>query len=166
MITFVLGGTRSGKSGFAERVAMRSGALVTYVATLIVEDDADLATRVEAHRRRRPPKWATVECAGDLSVILLETKGIMLVDSLGSWLACQPEMIVDEKKLCRALQERDGDTIIVSDEVGQGVHPQTEIGRRFRDALGTLNQSVAEVADEAYLVVAGRALSLPREPHA
>jgi adenosyl cobinamide kinase/adenosyl cobinamide phosphate guanylyltransferase len=166
LITFVLGGARSGKSRFAERVAERSDAPVTYVATLIVEDDTDLAARVEAHRLRRPREWATVECAGDLSVVLYETQGIVIVDSLGPWLAAQPEMNVDFAALCIALGTREGDTIIVSDEVGQGVHPETEIGRRFRDALGTLNQSVADVADEAYLVVAGRALSLPREPNA
>jgi adenosyl cobinamide kinase/adenosyl cobinamide phosphate guanylyltransferase len=164
LITLVLGGARSGKSQFAERIAARAGTPVTYVATLSVENDADLATRVEAHRLRRPQEWATIECASDLATLLSETTVTLLVDSLGPWLARQPPFDVDIATLCDALRVRDGDTIIVSDEVGQGVHPETEIGRAFRDALGVLNQSIADVADEVYLVVAGRALSLPREP--
>jgi adenosylcobinamide kinase/adenosylcobinamide-phosphate guanylyltransferase len=83
---------------------------------------------------------------------------------MGPWLANQPDMTVDVEGLCLALTSRSGDTIVVSDEVGFGVHPETAIGRNFRDALGTLNQEVAAVADVVYLVVAGRALLLPGEP--
>jgi adenosylcobinamide kinase/adenosylcobinamide-phosphate guanylyltransferase len=83
---------------------------------------------------------------------------------MGPWLANQPDMTVDVEGLCLALASRRGDTIVVSDEVGFGVHPETAIGRTFRDALGTLNQEVAAVADVVYLVVAGRALLLPGEP--
>jgi adenosyl cobinamide kinase/adenosyl cobinamide phosphate guanylyltransferase len=73
-----------------------------------------------------------------------------------------PDLAVDAGALCRALTGRDGDTVVVSDEVGLGVHPPTVIGRRFRDVLGQVNQSVAEVADDVVLVVAGRALHLGR----
>jgi adenosyl cobinamide kinase/adenosyl cobinamide phosphate guanylyltransferase len=161
MITLVLGGARSGKSKFAERLAERSAAPVTYVATLSVGDDADLAARVDAHLRRRPSEWETVECLDDLTTTLALTKGTVLVDSLGPWLAAQPDMSVDVESLCRVLTSRGDDTIIVTDEVGLGVHPETAIGRTFRDALGSLNQAVAEVADSVYLVVAGRALPVP-----
>ena len=68
--------------------------------------------------------------------------------------------MVDADELCAALGKCDGDSVIVSDEVGLGVHPSSEAGRRFRDALGLVNQAVAEVADEVLLVVAGRTLRL------
>jgi adenosyl cobinamide kinase/adenosyl cobinamide phosphate guanylyltransferase len=71
---------------------------------------------------------------------------------------------VDGAALCRALTERTGDSVVVSEEVGLGVHPSSAAGRRFRDALGTVNQDVAEVADQVLLVVAGRALPLHRAP--
>jgi adenosyl cobinamide kinase/adenosyl cobinamide phosphate guanylyltransferase len=162
LITLVLGGARSGKSTFAEDLARRSTPPVTYVATLSVGDDEDLAERVEQHRRRRPANWTTIECRDDLAAMLAQTKGVVLIDSLGPWLAGQPDMTVDAGTLCDALRGRSDDTIIVTDEVGFGVHPETAVGRTFRDALGTLNQAVAEVADTVYLVVAGRALLLPR----
>jgi adenosyl cobinamide kinase/adenosyl cobinamide phosphate guanylyltransferase len=83
-----------------------------------------------------------------------------LVDSLGSWLAAQPDMIVDAQALCSALLDRRGDTVIVSDEVGLSVHPSSASGRLFRDSLGSLNQAVASVADATFLVVAGMVLPL------
>lgn len=161
MITLVLGGARSGKSGVAERLASEAVAHVTYVATGRA-DDADMAARIDAHRRRRPPQWTTVEAGLDLPELLRGTGGTVIVDTLGTWVAGAPALAVPVAELCRALQERSGDTIVVSDEVGLGVHPATEVGRRFRDALGELNQAVADVCDEVLLVVAGRALPLER----
>ena len=84
----------------------------------------------------------------------------VLVDALGPWVAASPGMTVDAAALCAALTGRAADTVVVSEEVGLGVHPATEDGRRFRDALGTLNQAVATVADEVLFVVAGRILPL------
>jgi adenosyl cobinamide kinase/adenosyl cobinamide phosphate guanylyltransferase len=69
-------------------------------------------------------------------------------------------MVADSTALCEALTRRRGDTVVVSEEVGLGVHPATEAGRRFRDQLGALNQAVAEIADRVLLVVAGRVLRL------
>ncbi len=88
--------------------------------------------------------------------------GSLLVDALGTWVAATPVFAVDVAALCEALAGRDGDTVLVSDEVGMGVHPSSDVGRRYRDALGTVNQALAEVADEALLVVAGRVLPLGR----
>ncbi|MGD0379844.1 MAG: bifunctional adenosylcobinamide kinase/adenosylcobinamide-phosphate guanylyltransferase [Acidimicrobiales bacterium] len=160
MITLVLGGARSGKSVVAERLIAQLAPPVTYVATLEVHDDADLAERVERHRRRRPPSWATVQCGAALPEVLRTTVGSVLVDSLGPWVSALPGMRADGAALCSALTERDGDTVVVSEEVGLSVHPSTEPGRRFRDALGTLNQAVAAHADEIILVVAGCTLRL------
>ena len=160
MITLVLGGARSGKSAVAEQLVRRHPDPVTYVATMVLGDDPDLAARVALHRQRRPPAWATMEAGSHLADSLRDLTGTALVDSLGPWLSVQPAMSVDAGALCSALVERHGDSVVVSDEVGMGVHPSTAAGRQFRDALGSLNQAVAMVADRAYLVVAGRALPL------
>ena len=160
MITLVLGGARSGKSEVAELIAARLAGPVTYLATLEPGDDPGLAARIEAHRARRPAGWRTVEAGAELPAALRSVPGPVLVDALGPWVAASPGMIVDAGALCAALTGRAADTVVVSEEVGLGVHPATESGRRFRDALGTLNQSVAAVADEVLLVVAGRILRL------
>lgn len=173
MITLVLGGARSGKSELAERLTAASardnGCGVTYVATMQVGDDAALAQRVARHRQRRPGGWATVEVSADLPDVLGTVPGTVLLDSLGPWLALHDTagtgvFDVDTTELCAALTARDGDTIVVSDEVGLGVIPATDMGGAFRDALGSLNQAVAAIADRALLVVAGRVLTLDPAP--
>jgi adenosyl cobinamide kinase/adenosyl cobinamide phosphate guanylyltransferase len=158
VITLVLGGTRSGKSEVAERAA-GLGRAVTYVATAGVVGDEAFAARVEAHRRRRPTGWRTVELAGDLPELLRATPGVVLVDSLGAWVTredCRP----DVGALCDALRRRADPCVLVSEEVGLGVHAPTEIGLRFADALGDCNRRVAAVADRVLFVVAGRVLEL------
>jgi len=163
VITLILGGARSGKSTFAERMAARSGAPVTYVATGAATDE-DMAKRIAVHRDRRPASWATVEAGADLVDVLPNVGGTVLLDALGTWLARLDGFGVDAEGLCDALTTRPGHTIVVSDEVGMGVHPATAVGREFRDALGQLNQSVAAVADDVFLVVAGRAVALQEGP--
>jgi adenosylcobinamide kinase/adenosylcobinamide-phosphate guanylyltransferase len=163
VITLVLGGARSGKSTVAERVASGLAPPVTYIATLeLGDDDDDLAARVAHHRSRRPPAWLTVEAGPELPDVLRAVVGTVLVDSLGPWVGASPRLEVPTESLCSALAERDGDTVLVSDEVGLSVHPSTEEGRLFRDALGALNQAVAAGADDVILVVAGCTLRLDR----
>jgi adenosylcobinamide kinase / adenosylcobinamide-phosphate guanylyltransferase len=159
VITLVLGGARSGKSEVAERLARRLAQPVTYVATAVATDE-DMASRIAAHRSRRPAEWATVEAGAALVEALEQVSGSVLVDSLGTWMAATPDFGAGAEDLCAALGRRDGDTVVVSEEVGLGVHPFTEEGRRFRDALGGLNQAVAALADKVILVVAGRQLPL------
>jgi adenosyl cobinamide kinase/adenosyl cobinamide phosphate guanylyltransferase len=163
VITLVLGGARSGKSAIAEGVAARLPGPVTYVATGIVTDD-DMAARIAAHRAKRPSSWTTVELDGDgdLAACLRGKSGTVVVDSLGTWVAGRTpaDLEADGEKLVGALCDRAGDTVVVSDEVGMSVHPMTESGRHFVDALGALNQAVAAVADEVLLAVAGRAVTL------
>jgi len=163
MKTLVLGGARSGKSLVAERLASRSGEPVTYLATLRVGDDVDLAARVDTHRQRRPLNWKTIECGEDLAMVLSETSGTVLIDSLGPWLGGLSAVGDQISSLCDAVGARRDDIIIVSDEVGLSVHPETEVGRNFRDDLGTLNQRLADVCDDVLFVVAGRVLSLPKD---
>lgn len=166
MIALVLGGARSGKSAVAE--AMCHGP-VTYVATAIVRDD-DMALRVRKHRDRRPAGWTTVEAKPDelvAAVAAADPAVTLLVDSLTTWVAEAPDFEVDASGLCAALATRArlgavGATVIVSDEVGLGVHPSTEAGRLFRDRLGEVNRAVADEADRVLLVVAGRVLRLER----
>jgi adenosyl cobinamide kinase/adenosyl cobinamide phosphate guanylyltransferase len=162
MITLVLGGTRSGKSALAEKIATTSSHQVTYVATGWATD-AGMEERIALHQARRPEHWATVEViASELADVLARLEGTVLVDALGTWVAAHPDFEVDVPPVVDALVRRAGDTIVVSDEVGLGVHPSTEIGQRFRDVLGLVNHAVAEVCDQVLLVVAGRVLPLER----
>ncbi len=164
-VTLVLGGTRSGKSTVAERLAAErassGGGTVTYVATASVTDE-EMARRVAAHQARRPTTWNTVELASsaELPAVLVHLDGSVLVDSLGTWVASAPDLDVDAAALVHALQVRAGSTVLVSEEVGLAVHPATAVGRAFVDALGHLNQTVAAVAERVLLVVAGRTLEL------
>ena len=161
--TLVLGGTRSGKSAVAERLAAGLAGpdtTVTYVATAMVGEDTSMAERVAAHRSRRPASWTTVDAGGDLPALLRSLDGVVLLDALGPWVAWLGDSPVPVDDLCAALVERAGETVVVSEEVGLSVHPPTAAGRAFVDALGSLNQSVAAVADDAWLVVAGRVLAL------
>ncbi len=176
-ITLVLGGARSGKSAVAERLAASlysPGSSLVYVATgPSPRDDADWAARVAKHRARRPAAWSTIEVGpgGDLDAVLEATSAPVLVDSLGTWIAGLADFGLDggpAAVLCERLVARRASgrpTVVVSEEVGMSVHPQSSLGRDFRDALGDLNRHVARVADVVQLVVAGRVLTLgPEHP--
>jgi adenosylcobinamide kinase/adenosylcobinamide-phosphate guanylyltransferase len=173
-VALVLGGTRSGKSAAAERLAAAQAGpgagCVTYVATgppaTGGTSDPQWQARVAAHRARRPEGWVTAEVTGSgLLGVLSAVDGVALVDSLGAWISSFEEFAAPAGELCGVLAARAGSgrpTVVVSEEVGLGVHPPTEVGRRFADALGTLNQAVAEVADRVLLVVAGRVIAVER----
>lgn len=168
MIALVLGGTRSGKSVVAERLAARlagTDGVVTYLATARLDpSDADHTARIEAHRRRRPTTWRTVECADPATVgpALADAEGVVLLDSLGTWVATHADLDPDPATLVEALRTRRAPTVVVGEEVGLSLHAPTAVGRRFVDALGAVNAAISDAADEALLVVAGRAIPLPR----
>jgi adenosyl cobinamide kinase/adenosyl cobinamide phosphate guanylyltransferase len=162
VITLVIGGVRSGKSELGARLASRLGEPVTVVVPTTFPTDPDLAARVRAHQARRPDTWTTVECGAALPATLATTAGPVLVDSLGAWVAESPGFDVDAPALLDALATRAGSTVLVTEEVGLAVHPPTESGRRFADALGALNTEVAAIADEALLTVAGQVVPLRR----
>jgi adenosyl cobinamide kinase/adenosyl cobinamide phosphate guanylyltransferase/cobalamin synthase len=158
VITLVLGGVRSGKSEVAERLAGPGPG--TYLATgLVAPDDDDFAERVARHRARRPPAWATVEEPRAVPEVLARLHGPVLLDALGTWVA--NDLRPDIDGLVDALVSRRGDTVVVSEEVGLGVHPVSEVGRLFADVLGQANRRIADVADRCLLVVAGRVIELP-----
>ena len=96
--------------------------------------------------------------------MLATLKGSVLVDSLGPWVGGAgpgADGASMGAALADALADRNGDTVVVAEEVGMSVHPTTEAGRKFQDALGAVNEAVSAVADRAYLVVAGRVIELP-----
>jgi adenosylcobinamide kinase/adenosylcobinamide-phosphate guanylyltransferase len=165
VITLVLGGARSGKSAVAEQLTARwavSGRAI-YVATAVPDpDDADFAARIAEHRSRRPAGWLTEELprGADLAEMLRRLDGTILIDSLGTWLAGAPDFAVDVDDLVASLTSHLGHLIVVSDEVGLGVHPSSGAGRAYRDAIGELNQRVAAIADQVLLAVAGRVIQL------
>ena len=157
--TLVLGGSRSGKSAFAESLLADAPA-VDYVATAAAApDDAEWTARIAAHRARRPPHWSTLETS-DVAEVLRRDGGAVLIDSITLWLSAGLDDPARVDDLCGAWEVSARRVVAVSDEVGSGVVPATDIGRRFRDALGVLNQRLAAAADDVYLVVAGLALRL------
>ena len=159
MLTLVLGGARSGKSAVAERLVAESGDDVVYVATGVATDE-EMAARIAAHKLRRPPTWDTVEASDLVFAVATLPARPAIVDSLGTWVARAEDFDVDVVALLTALQARTAPTVVVSEEVGLGVHPETEVGRAWRDALGDLNQAVASIADTVLLVVAGRTIRI------
>ncbi|MEP6464574.1 MAG: bifunctional adenosylcobinamide kinase/adenosylcobinamide-phosphate guanylyltransferase [Frankiaceae bacterium] len=152
----ILGGARSGKSTEAER-RLAAEPAVTYVATGPAPDlrkDPDWTARVERHRARRPSDWPTVETT-DLPPLLRDPPGPLLIDCVTLWLAAHPDDPAAADTLVTAWRDTTGYVVLVSNEVGSGVHPATPVGRSFRDALGTLNARLAAVSDEVWLVTAG-----------
>ena len=165
----MLGGTRSGKSGYAEHL-LPAREPVRYVATARhVAGDAEWTARIDAHRARRPAAWTTVEDA-DLPALLRAGGGPLLVDDIATWLtgvlddAGAWDRGVDVSPqvdaLVEAVRAAQGRVVLVSAEVGLGVVPATRAGRLFRDELGALNAALARVCDEVLLLVAGLPLRL------
>ncbi len=154
----VLGGARSGKSAEAER-RLAAEPEVTYVATGLVAGDPEWLRRVAVHRERRPSWWRTLETT-DLVPLLRDPPGPLLVDCLTLWLAAFLDEPAAADELVDAWRDTTAYAVAVSNEVGSGIVPATESGRRFRDALGTLNAGVASVSDEVWLVTAGIARRL------
>ena len=165
MLTLLLGGARSGKSTLAVQMAERQPAAVTFVATAEPFDD-DLRERVARHRLERPQHWTTVESPVQLADAVRSTPSahLLVVDCLTVWMgnlfAHGIDIPTAVTSLVDALAARQGPTVVVSNEVGMGIHPETSMGREYRDELGRLNQAVAAVADTTLLLVAGRAVRL------
>lgn len=166
-LTFVLGGARSGKSGHAERLVMDRPAPWYYIATAQAWDE-EMRERIAAHAARRPAGWVTVEAPRDLAGALAAVPGgaPVLVDCLTLWLTnimLAPEA-PDVEAACAGLAEvlgrPRGPWAVVSNEVGLGIVPDNALARRFRDAAGRLNQTVAQRADRVLFMVAGLAMTV------
>jgi adenosylcobinamide kinase/adenosylcobinamide-phosphate guanylyltransferase len=173
-ITLVLGGARSGKSRYAERIVEGAAAHGTYCATAEAGDD-EMAARIAAHRARREGDgrgrfWRTVEAPLALAAAVATEPAPdrpLLVDCLTLWLS--NVMLADKPveaeiaALHAAFRDANGPVVLVANEVGMGLVPETPLGRRFRDAAGWLNQEIAGLADRVVFVAAGLPLAL-KEP--
>ena len=161
----VLGGARSGKSGYAQRLAEASGLAPLFVATAEAWD-GEMRERIRLHVAARGVTWTTRETLYDLPATLIETARpghVVLVDCLTLWLSNLmlrgDDVEVAGGALAALVPRLAGPTIFVSNEVGAGIVPETQLGRRFRDAQGRLNQAMAAACDAVVLVTAG----LPRQ---
>lgn len=170
MVTLVLGGVRSGKSGYAQRLAERAGS-VTFVATAEVRDDPEMQSKIDRHRSERPIHWKTIEEPVGLARVLStpdESSQVILIDCLTIFAANILERFGDNATathteidaLCGALIHAPCNVILVSNEVGSGVVPAYASGRRFRDLVGEINQRVAVLADNVLFMIAGLPLVL------
>lgn len=171
----LLGGARSGKSDLAARLGTDWDGPVVFVATAEASDD-DMTRRISRHQTDRPADWATFESPrfNVLEANSLRPDALVIVDCLtmlvsNLMLADEPQS--DESQsddavvnhvgdLIDVLQQRASPSIVITNEVGMGVHPLTELGRRYRDLLGRVNKRAVELADRSGLVVAGAVLPL------
>lgn len=182
MVTFVLGGGRSGKSAFAERLAVKEGQRTVYIATAVPFDE-EMKRRVSAHQNRRPSNWKTIEMYHEFQLspeergIFSETQNILL-DSLGMMVnnimfdcgiglerekddasageaLAKGSAMKSVEALTNMCRSQGKNLILVSDEVGMGIVPETYLTRCYRDILGAVNQRAAELADRVYFMVAG-----------
>ncbi|GAA6135128.1 bifunctional adenosylcobinamide kinase/adenosylcobinamide-phosphate guanylyltransferase [Oceaniserpentilla sp. 4NH20-0058] len=160
-IHLVLGGARSGKSGYAEQLAKDSQLNVLYLATAKAFD-AEMAKRIAKHQADRPSHWQTQEVTSELAQTIDQCRGenqLVLVDCLTLWLMDVMEskrgldQAVDE--LLMTLQRAQVPVILVSNEISMGVVPMGELSRSYVDNLGRLHQKIAQIAENVTLMVAG-----------
>lgn len=166
-LTFLIGGARSGKSSLAVEIGRRHDGPVEFIATAEAFDD-DMRARIGAHRDERP-NWPTIEAPVDLAVAVHAARpdALVIVDCITVWVGnlfvhgmSPTARSTSYDDTAAALSARNGATVVVSNEVGLGLHPETPLGREYRDELGRLNQQLAALADRSLLLVAGRALPL------
>ncbi len=175
----ILGGARSGKSRLAKEMALRLGGKVLFVATGEARDE-EMEQRIEKHKRERPPTWRSAELPTDVGRRLRREIGnaqVVIVDCLTLLVSniigrCgdDPEQVSAELVEARLTAEIDELTgciddstatfILVSNEVGMGLVPESRVGRLYRDLLGKVNQTIARRADHVYFMLSGIALNL------
>lgn len=172
-LTLVTGGARSGKSNWAE--ARFASEPIRYVATgYPTADDAEWSARVAVHQARRPKTWDTVETTDLVGVLGTGDGRPVLIDCLSLWLARtmdaadawqrNADIGPDRAALLVALAQTDAEVVLVTNEVGSGIVPNDPGTRRYRDELGRLNASIAEICHEVVLTVAGIAIPIKGSP--
>jgi adenosylcobinamide kinase/adenosylcobinamide-phosphate guanylyltransferase len=164
-VTLLLGGARSGKSHYAQRLGEQAERVV-FVATARAGDD-EMRRKIDLHRRSRPQHWHTVEeplALAETIALHGPACDLLIIDCLTFFAANLLEAGTGESAsidaLCGALQSPPCSVVLVSNEVGMGVVPEYASGRRFRDLLGEMNQRVAGVASDVLLMIAGLPLVL------
>jgi adenosylcobinamide kinase/adenosylcobinamide-phosphate guanylyltransferase len=172
-LIFILGGARSGKSTYAQRLAKRSGKSVTFIATAQAGDD-EMSARITRHRAERPAEWVTLEIQQNIAaylmghpaqadLYLLDCVTLLITNILFQYTEGE---VTNEQKAIDAIQAeveellayiraQTQDWIVVSNEVGLGIVPSYPLGRIYRDLLGMANQRLAAAADEVYMLMAG-----------
>ena len=164
---FILGGARSGKSHFAQELAGKLGHKVIFIATGEPQDE-EMQARIDQHKKARPKSWRTLEIGTNIGPQLEEISGaeVVIIDCLtlliSNLLGDNPDYLKAERKalaeideLVAGMDKLDACFIIVSNEVGLGLVPETRLGRVYRDILGKAHQLIAQRADEVYFMVAG-----------
>jgi adenosylcobinamide kinase/adenosylcobinamide-phosphate guanylyltransferase len=175
MLELILGGARSGKSSLAVARARASGRPVAFIVTATASDD-EMRKRIAKHRSERPAAWTTLEAPVELAAALRELGQrdvFIVVDCLTLWIANvlfraagesfeldEPGWARRRAGLIEALSQYRGDAVLVSNEVGLGIVPESMPARRFRDEQGRLNQELAVLCDRVTFVAAGLPLSL------
>ena len=168
-VTLILGGARSGKSRYAERLIELEPAPWIYLATAEARDD-EMKRRITEHRARRDRRWQTIEAPHDLAGALaaLLPRSAVLIDCLTLWLSnrllADADIDREIEGLERALASHDGAVVAVSNDVGSGIVPDNALARRFRDLQGVLNQRIAAKASRVVLMVAGLPLAVKEAP--
>jgi adenosylcobinamide kinase/adenosylcobinamide-phosphate guanylyltransferase len=167
-IILITGAARSGKSEWAETLALERGNPIIYVATSQVNSsDPEWEARIRQHRLRRSPDWQTLEVPVNLAETINTTLPpyCLLIDSLGTWVAnllTQDELTWEQTRdtFLKSLQQATIDVILVAEETGWGVVPDYPSGRLFRDRLGSLTRHLGALASPVYLVTGGHVLDL------
>lgn len=169
-LIFITGGARSGKSRFALTLADAIEGRKVFLATAEALDE-EMKSRIETHKKERPSGWVTIEEARDLSKALMTCNGqfeVILIDCLTVWVSNllvndtydDSQILKDVNHLISGCRDMKGTVILVANEVGLGIVPANRLARFFRDTAGKVNQKIAAVADDVYLVVAGMSLKL------
>lgn len=172
MRELILGGVRSGKSRLAEQLARQAAVPVTYIATARA-GDAEMASRIAAHRLQRPADWQTIEAGSALGGAIREADGadrVVLVDCLTLWLTqilcaegAEPLLESERTSLLEAVRDARGRLILVANETGLGIMPMDALSRRFGDEAGRLHQELAAICERVVLTAAGLPLVLKGE---
>jgi adenosylcobinamide kinase/adenosylcobinamide-phosphate guanylyltransferase len=172
-IILLLGGARSGKSTFAQKLAGQLGNKVLFVATGEALDD-EMETRIKDHKKNRPENWRTLEAPhnigkalrkqiGDAEVIIIDCLTLLISNLLGNELhypKAEKQVFSEINELISTMNASPVHFIIVSNEVGLGLVPDNELGRIYRDLLGKANQLIAQNANTVYFMAAGIPLKL------
>lgn len=161
MIWMITGGARSGKSSYGQNLALSFSQSPTYLATAR-HWDGDFEKRIEHHRGDRDERWTLIEEEKNISKVI-EVEKVYMIDCVTLWLT---NFFIDEKNdievcLSKAKQEIDelaklnATIIFITNELGMGVHAETEMGRKFVDLQGWVNQYLAQKSTKATLMVSG-----------
>jgi adenosylcobinamide kinase/adenosylcobinamide-phosphate guanylyltransferase len=183
-ITLVLGGARSGKSEFAERMVDRPSARVSYIATAR-QQGREMVARIERHQKRRPSSWQTIEAPSELRAAIdklePDTQAVM-IECLYVWTSnrllalgdpaerdwwdrvaeLEVAVVAETREVATVARDAPWDLVFVSSEIGLGTVPEQPRPRAFRDLVGTVNRTAADCSSEVYIVIAGIPVELTR----